>query len=185
MLICLPCLTHSFHTVYKIIRMKVEKNSFFPILKGYSRVLEAKKTIFKSMYWLRNFKFLFLGELSTCQQNLIPTRRMEPWKKHHFTQRSMLKFTYKGRFLTLRKAYGKFLDWKSKQCAHALVPLLHMEVFCEKNQNLYFWWNFKVSWTNCLWVDFGSFGQILLHWQWLTTCPNFIWNLKNLITFEL
>jgi hypothetical protein len=30
----------------------------------------------------------------------------------------------------------------------------------------------------------GSFGQILLHWQWLTACPNFGWNLKSLITFE-
>jgi hypothetical protein len=30
----------------------------------------------------------------------------------------------------------------------------------------------------------GSFGQILLHWQWLTACPNLGWNLKNLITFE-
>jgi hypothetical protein len=24
-----------------------------------------------------------------------------------------------------------------------------------------------------LWADFGSFGQILLHWQWLIACPNF------------
>jgi hypothetical protein len=24
-----------------------------------------------------------------------------------------------------------------------------------------------------LWANFGSFGQILLHWQWLTTYPNF------------
>jgi hypothetical protein len=22
-----------------------------------------------------------------------------------------------------------------------------------------------------LWVDFGGFGQNLLHWQWLTACP--------------
>ena len=29
-----------------------------------------------------------------------------------------------------------------------------------------------------------SFGQILLHWQWLTSCPNLGWNLKNLINFE-
>jgi hypothetical protein len=31
-------------------------------------------------------------------------------KKRHFAQRGMLKFTYKGRSLTLKKAYGKFLD---------------------------------------------------------------------------
>jgi hypothetical protein len=24
-----------------------------------------------------------------------------------------------------------------------------------------------------LWANFGSFGQNLLHWQWLTACPNF------------
>jgi hypothetical protein len=35
----------------------------------------------------------------------------------------MLEFTYKGRFLTLKKAYEKFLDGKSNRCAHALVPL--------------------------------------------------------------
>jgi hypothetical protein len=66
-------------------------------------------------------------------------------KKHHFAQRGMLKFTYKGHFLTLKKAYGKFLDSKSKWCA--LVPPLHMEVFFffEKYQKLNFWWNFKVS----------------------------------------
>jgi hypothetical protein len=22
------------------------------------------------------------------------------------------------------------------------------------------------------WAVLGRFGQILLHWQWLTTCPN-------------
>jgi hypothetical protein len=30
----------------------------------------------------------------------------------------------------------------------------------------------------------GSFGQILLHWQWLTACPKITRNLKNLITLE-
>jgi hypothetical protein len=79
---------------------------------------------------LTDFKFLFLGELGTCPQNLISTGCMEPWQKHHnFAQRGMLKFIYKGRFLTIKKAYEKFLDWKSKQWAHALVPPLHMEVF--------------------------------------------------------
>jgi hypothetical protein len=35
-----------------------------------------------------------------------------------------------------------------------------------------------------LWAVLGIFGQILLHWQWLTACPNLGWNLKYLITFE-
>jgi hypothetical protein len=30
----------------------------------------------------------------------------------------------------------------------------------------------------------GSFGQNLLHWQWLRACLNWGWNLKNLISFE-
>jgi hypothetical protein len=86
-----------------------EKKSFF-VLKGYNRVLGAKKSFFRVGMDLRDFKFLFLAELGTCQQNLISTRHMEPWKKCHFAQRGMLKFMYKGRFLTLKKAYGKFLD---------------------------------------------------------------------------
>jgi hypothetical protein len=75
------------------------------VLKGYNKVLGAKKTIFYSKYGLRDFKLLFLGELGTYQQNLISTRHMESWKKRHFAQRDMLKFTYKGHFLTLKKAY--------------------------------------------------------------------------------
>jgi hypothetical protein len=59
---------------------------------------------------------------------------MELWEKHHFAQRDMLKFTYKGHFLTLRKAYGKFLYWKSKWCAHALIFPLYMEFFFEKTK---------------------------------------------------
>jgi hypothetical protein len=33
----------------------------------------------------------------------------------------MLKSTYKGRFLTMKNAYLKLLDWKSEQLAHDLV----------------------------------------------------------------
>jgi hypothetical protein len=63
-------------------------------------------------------------------------------------------------FFDIEKAYGKFLYWKSKWCAHALVQPLHMEaIFFEKNQNLNFQWNFKASWTYCLWADFGSLRQ--------------------------
>jgi hypothetical protein len=62
----------------------------------------------------------------TCPQNLIPTRDVEHWEKNHFSQGGMLKFTYKGRFLTIKIAYEKFLDWKSEWWKHALVPLLHV-----------------------------------------------------------
>jgi hypothetical protein len=86
---------------------------------------------------------------------------------------------YKGHFLTIKIAYEKFLDWKSEQWKHALVPLLHVEIFIfEKHQNLDFWWYFKVS-------SLGSFGQIFLHSQWLRACLNLGWNLQNPITFQL
>jgi hypothetical protein len=149
-------------TPYHVQNHKIQswKKGFFPSAQRIHQSFEGQKTIFLSRYRLRDFKFLFLGQLGTYQQNLIPTRHMEPWEKHHFVQRGMLKFTYKDCFRTMKKAYGKFLYWKSKRCAHALVPPLHIEAFVfEKNQNLNFWWNFKVSWTNCLWANFGSFGQ--------------------------
>jgi hypothetical protein len=38
------------------------------MLEGDNRVLEAKKTTFWSRYGLRNFIFLFLVELGTCQE---------------------------------------------------------------------------------------------------------------------
>jgi hypothetical protein len=41
----------------------------------------------------------------------------------------MLKFTYKGRFLTIKIAYGKFLNKKSEWWKHALVPLLYILIF--------------------------------------------------------
>jgi hypothetical protein len=66
----------------------------------------------------------------------------------------MLKFTYKGRFLTIKIAYKKFLDFQSKWWKHALLPLLHVKILIfEKNLNLKFWWYFKVS-------ALGRFGQI-------------------------
>jgi hypothetical protein len=54
--------------------------------------------------------FLFLSELGTCPQTLIPTRGVEHCEKNHFSQGGMLKFTYKGHFLTIKKTYKKFLD---------------------------------------------------------------------------
>jgi hypothetical protein len=74
---CPPNLTHSFLTVCKIITFKVDKKVFFPCAKGDSRVLKAKKTILKSRYGMCLSIFLFLSELGTCPQNLIPTRGVE------------------------------------------------------------------------------------------------------------
>jgi hypothetical protein len=55
-------------------------------------------------------KFLFIVELGTCVQNLIFTKGVEGCQKIYFPRRGMQKFTYKGRFLTIKIAYEKFLD---------------------------------------------------------------------------
>jgi hypothetical protein len=78
--------------------------------KRYNSVLGAKKTIFGHRYGLPDFTFWFLVELGTCVQNLIFTKVVEGCQKNYFPQRGMLKFTYKGRFLTIKIAYEKFLD---------------------------------------------------------------------------
>jgi hypothetical protein len=79
-------------------------------------------------------KVLFPSELGTCLQNFMSTRGVEPWENHQFLQGGMLKFTYRGHFLTIKVAYEKFLDYKSEQRKHALVPLLYIEIFIfEKN----------------------------------------------------
>jgi hypothetical protein len=68
--------------------------------------LGAKKTIFVGRrYGLPDFTFLFLIELGTYVQNLIFTKVVEGCQKNHFSQRGMLKFTYRGRFLTIKIAY--------------------------------------------------------------------------------
>jgi hypothetical protein len=95
----------------------------------YSSVSGAKKTIFGLRYGLPDFTFLFLVELGTCVQNLIFTKVVEGCQKNYFLQRGMLKFTYKGRFLTIKIAYEKILGLKiqmmetcysasSTQCTH-------------------------------------------------------------------
>jgi hypothetical protein len=95
----------------------------------YSSVSGAKKTIFGLRYGLPDFTFLFLVESGTCVQNLIFTKVVEGCQKNYFPQGGMLKFTYKGHFSTIKIAYEKFLDWKSKWWNHALEPPLHIEIF--------------------------------------------------------
>jgi hypothetical protein len=58
----------------------------------------------------------------------MPTQDVEPWENHQFPQGGMLKFTYKGHFLTIKIAYEKKLDLKSEQQKYALVPLLHIKI---------------------------------------------------------
>jgi hypothetical protein len=126
MSICLPNLTLSILTICGII---MKKKFFWPLSEGDSNLLGSKKTTFSSRYGMSLFEFLFLGELGTCPQNLMPTRGVEPWENHQFPRGGMLKFTYKGRCLAIKIAYEKFLDWKSKWWKYALVPPLHGKFF--------------------------------------------------------
>ena len=126
---CPPNLTLSFLTICKIITFKVKEKVFFHCDQG---VLEAKKPIFGCRYSLPDVTFLFLVELGTSVQNLTPTREVEHWEKIYFPQGGMLKFTYKGYFLTIKIAYENFLDWKIQM----------VETFSSASStriNFYFW----------------------------------------------
>jgi hypothetical protein len=46
MFICPPSLTHSFHTVYKIVGFKVEKKSFFTCAQGVQQSFGGQKNHF-------------------------------------------------------------------------------------------------------------------------------------------
>jgi hypothetical protein len=105
-----PNLTHSFLTICKIITFKVEEKVFSTAPERDSSVLEVKKSIFWCHYGLPDLKFLFVVELGTCVQNLLFTKGVEGCQKIYFPRRGMQKFTYKGRFLTIKIAYEKFLD---------------------------------------------------------------------------
>jgi hypothetical protein len=114
-------------------------------------------------------------------------------KKTSFCTKVYAEIHMQRPFFDIEKGIWKILRLKIQtMCSCFGAPsFTHGIFFFEKNQNLNFWWDFKVSWTNCPWADFGRFwvvlgriGQILLHWQWLSICPNFTWNFKNLITFE-
>jgi hypothetical protein len=46
---------------------------------------------------------------------------------------------------------------------HWCLYILFYFIFKEKDQNLNFWWYFKVPQANCFWADFGRFGQFRAH----------------------
>jgi hypothetical protein len=58
---------------------------------------------------------------------------MEPWNldvcKTSFYTEGYAEIHIQMLFFDIKKAYEKFIYQKSKQCVHALVSLLHMEVF--------------------------------------------------------
>jgi hypothetical protein len=77
--------------------------------KRYSRVSEAQKTIFLSSYGMSLFGFLFIDKLGTCPQNFACMGGVEHGGKIHFPQWGILKFTYKGQFLAMKKTYENLL----------------------------------------------------------------------------
>jgi hypothetical protein len=126
---CWPNLTHSFLIDCEIIRFKVKEKVIFHCAREVQQCFGGQKTILHRRYGLPDLKFLFIVELCTYVQNLTFTKGVEGCQKNYFPRRGMQKFTYKGRFLTIKIAYEKFLDWKSKRWKHALVPPLHIDIF--------------------------------------------------------
>jgi hypothetical protein len=99
----------------------------------------------------------------------MPTRGVEPWENHQFPQGGMLKFTYKGHFLTIEIVYEKFLVWKSKQWKHVLVPLLHVQfLFIFKTLKSQFLVVFQSFIFGQILANFGTFGQIWANFATLT-----------------
>jgi hypothetical protein len=54
----------------------LEKKVFSMYSRGTTEFWGPKKPFFR--YGSRDFKFLFLGELGTCPQNLMPIQGVEP-----------------------------------------------------------------------------------------------------------
>jgi hypothetical protein len=107
----------------------LKKKLFLSLPKGDSNLLGSKIVTFSSRYEMCILGFLFLGELGTCPQNLMPTQGVEPWENHQFHKGVRWNSHTKAVFFTIKIAYGKFLDWKSEWWKHALVPPLHVETF--------------------------------------------------------
>jgi hypothetical protein len=56
---------------------KVDRKVFSTVPEGYSRVLEAKKTIFGGNFGIVLLGLLFIGKLGTCPKNFVCTRGVE------------------------------------------------------------------------------------------------------------
>ena len=95
-------------------------------------------------------------------------------RKKLFSKSGMPKFTYKGYFLTIKKACKKLLYWKSKWWAHALVRLLYTRfIFLKKTKISIFGGILEFLMLiviGQILAIFGNFGQIQLPWQWLIAC---------------
>jgi hypothetical protein len=112
-------------------------------------------------------------------------KRCGTLRKKSFSARGYAEFHIQRPFFDNKNSIWKILGLKiqtMETCSSAPST----------RRNFYFWKILKsrflvefqsfIFWQ--IWAVLGNFEQILLHWQWLTACPNLGWNLKNLITFE-
>jgi hypothetical protein len=122
---CPPNLTHLFLTVCKIITFKVDKNIFLTLrpVEFWRPKNHFFGYIWNEPLWIPNYRWV--RYMSTKSH----IHKREHWEKNHFPQGVMLKFTYKGRFLTIKKTYKKLLYWKSKWWTHTFLLPLHIEIF--------------------------------------------------------
>jgi hypothetical protein len=118
------------------------KGFFLPLPKGDSSLLGSKKTTLSSRFRIYLFRFLFLGELGTCPQNLMPTWGVEPWENHKFPLGGMLKFTYEKPFFDNKNSIWKILGLK-----------IQTVETCSSASSIHR--SFR------LWADFGRFWAVL------------------------
>jgi hypothetical protein len=76
-------------------------------------------------------------------------------RKKSFCTKGYAEIHIQRPFFDIEKDIWKILVLKIQiVCTCFGVPSTH------GNQNLNFWWNFKVSWTNYLWADFASLAVV-------------------------
>jgi hypothetical protein len=122
--------------------------------KEDSSLLGYEKTNFSSTYEMCLFEFLFLGESGTCPQNLMPTRRVEPWENHQFPQ-GYAEIHIQRPFFDNKNNIWKILGLKIQTvetCSSASSTC----------RNFYFWKNTKISFFGGipkfrLWAVLGKF----------------------------
>jgi hypothetical protein len=99
----------------------------------------------------------------------------------------MLKNTYKGRFLTIKKDIQKILGLKIqtvKTCSSASSTHTNFYFLFKKNTKISIFGGISKF---CFWADFSKFWQFWAEFTALVVADNMpkVWlNLKNFITFE-
>jgi hypothetical protein len=146
---CPPNLTLIPHRLQDHNVQSWKKVFFHCALKG-QQSFEGQKTIFKNRYGMSLSIFLFLSEVGTCPQNLISTRGVEHWGKNHFLQG------------VCWNSHTKAIFWPKKR------HIKNSWIENPNGENMLFGQILAVL---------GSFGQNLLHRQWLRACSKQGWNL--------